>query len=198
MKIALVFLLVIIASFHYAMAESVSVKTDKSDYSYGDYLSVTITVAKLNGKNAFLYIVDSTGKSSSAIPVKITKEDTTITTPVPFSKEIFKQGNYQIQVEYGDTKVSANFRLTDSGNIVMPFGSNIIVTKWVDGTINDRQFLKFLTNNDLIKFTNERQTQDQILIPNWYKINAKWWSERKISDSDLIKGIQYLINEKII
>ena len=94
--------------------------------------------------------------------------------------------------------MSANFRLTDSGNIVMPFGSNIIVTKWVDGTINDRQFLKFLTNNDLIKFTNERQTQDQILIPNWYKINAKWWSERKISDSDLIKGIQYLINEKII
>ena len=76
MKIALVFLLVIIASFHYAMAESVSVKTDKSDYSYGDYLSVTISVAKLNGKNAFLYIVDSTGKSSSAIPVKIDRKST--------------------------------------------------------------------------------------------------------------------------
>ena len=192
------FLLVIIVSFHYAMAESVSIKTDKSTYSYGDYLSVTISVAKLTGKNAFLYIIDSTGKSSSAIPVKITKEDTTITTPVPFSKEIFKQGNYQIQVEYGDTKVSSNFRLVDSGNIVMPFGSNIIVTKWVDGTISDKQFLKFLMNNDLIKFTSEQQLQDQIVIPNWYKINAKWWSDRKISDSDLIKGIQYLVNQKII
>ena len=198
MKNALMFLLVIIASFHYAMAESVSIKTDKSTYSYGDYLSVTISVAKLTGKNAFLYIIDSTGKSSSAIPVKITKEDTTITTPVPFSKEIFKQGNYQIQVEYGDTKVSSNFRLVDSGNIVMPFGSNIIVTKWVDGTISDKQFLKFLMNNDLIKFTSEQQLQDQIVIPNWYKINAKWWSDRKISDSDLIKGIQYLVNQKII
>ena len=192
------FLLVIIVSFHYAMAESVSIKTDKSTYSYGDYLSVTISVAKLTGKNAFLYIIDSTGKSSSAIPVKITKEDTTITTPVPFSKEIFKQGNYQIQVEYGDTKVSSNFRLVDSGNIVMPFGSNIIVTKWVDGTISDKQFLKFLMNNELIKFTSEQQLQDQIVIPNWYKINAKWWSDRKISDSDLIKGIQYLVNQKII
>lgn len=198
MKTALMFLLVIIVSFHYAMAESVSIKTDKSTYSYGDYLSVTISVAKLTGKNAFLYIIDSTGKSSSAIPVKITKEDTTITTPVPFSKEIFKQGNYQIQVEYGDTKVSSNFRLVDSGNIVMPFGSNIIVTKWVDGTISDKQFLKFLMNNDLIKFTSEQQLQDQIVIPNWYKINAKWWSDRKISDSDLIKGIQYLVNQKII
>ena len=198
MKTALMFLLVIIVSFHYAMAESVSIKTDKSTYSYGDYLSVTISVAKLTGKNAFLYIIDSTGKSSSAIPVKITKEDTTITTPVPFSKEIFKQGNYQIQVEYGDTKVSSNFRLVDSGNIVMPFGSNIIVTKWVDGTISDKQFLKFLMNNELIKFTSEQQLQDQIVIPNWYKINAKWWSDRKISDSDLIKGIQYLVNQKII
>ncbi|MFM7796300.1 MAG: hypothetical protein ACKO7N_05990 [Candidatus Nitrosotenuis sp.] len=198
MKNALMFLLVVIVSFHYAMAESVSIKTDKSTYSYGDYLSVTISVAKLTGKNAFLYIIDSTGKSSSAIPVKITKEDTTITTPVPFSKEIFKQGNYQIQVEYGDTKVSSNFRLVDSGNIVMPFGSNIIVTKWVDGTISDKQFLKFLMNNELIKFTSEQQLQDQIVIPNWYKINAKWWSDRKISDSDLIKGIQYLVNQKII
>ncbi len=198
MKTAIMFLLVIIVSFHYAMAESVSIKTDKSTYSYGDYLSVTISVAKLTGKNAFLYIIDSTGKSSSAIPVKITKEDTTITTPVPFSKEIFKQGNYQIQVEYGDTKVSSNFRLVDSGNIVMPFGSNIIVTKWVDGTISDKQFLKFLMNNELIKFTSEQQLQDQIVIPNWYKINAKWWSDRKISDSDLIKGIQYLVNQKII
>lgn len=35
-------------------------------------------------------------------------------------------------------------------------------------------------------------------IPSWVKNNAKWWSEGQISDGDFIKGIQYMIQEKII
>lgn len=39
---------------------------------------------------------------------------------------------------------------------------------------------------------------DQIQIPLWIKNNANWWSAGQISDSDFIKGIQYLIDQKII
>lgn len=35
----------------------------------------------------------------------------------------------------------------------------------------------------------------QLQIPTWIKNNAKWWSDGKISDSDFVQGIQYLIKQ---
>jgi len=35
-------------------------------------------------------------------------------------------------------------------------------------------------------------------IPDWVKNNLEWWSERKISNNDLITGMKYLINKNII
>ena len=35
-------------------------------------------------------------------------------------------------------------------------------------------------------------------IPFWIKNNAAWWTEDKISDSDFIQGIEYLVQKKII
>ncbi|WP_100182900.1 hypothetical protein [Candidatus Nitrosotenuis aquarius] len=40
--------------------------------------------------------------------------------------------------------------------------------------------------------------QKNSIIPSWLKLSAKWWSEGKISDSDFLHGIQYLIDKKII
>ncbi len=39
---------------------------------------------------------------------------------------------------------------------------------------------------------------DKIQISPWIKNNAKWWSQGQISDNDFVKGIQYLIEQKII
>ena len=35
-------------------------------------------------------------------------------------------------------------------------------------------------------------------IPNWIRNNAKWWYQNQIQDSDFSKGIQYLIEHKIM
>ena len=35
-------------------------------------------------------------------------------------------------------------------------------------------------------------------IPAWIKNNAKWWADGKISDSEYLEGIKYLIQHKII
>jgi len=40
--------------------------------------------------------------------------------------------------------------------------------------------------------------QKNSIIPPWLKSSAKWWSEGKISDSDFLHGIQYLIDKKIL
>jgi len=34
-------------------------------------------------------------------------------------------------------------------------------------------------------------------IPLWFKNNAGWWEDGKISDMDFVSGLQYLINKKI-
>ena len=39
---------------------------------------------------------------------------------------------------------------------------------------------------------------DTPAIPTWIKNNAKWWSQGQLGDSDFEKGIQYLIDQKII
>ena len=47
-----------------------------------------------------------------------------------------------------------------------------------------------------VQSTN-KNTQN-FVIPSWIKNNAKWWSEGQIGDSDMIKGLQYLISDGII
>lgn len=198
MKAELAVLLLIVVSFSLASAQSVFVQTNKATYNYGDYLSVTISVSSVTGKNAILHIIDSEGIKSSGIPVQITKQNTTITTSVPFNSELFREGKYQIQVEYDGIKTSAPFLLVDIGNIVMPFGSNVIVPQWLDGAISDSMFFKFLVEKETVKLPVGQKLEEKTEIPDWYKTNGKWWSERKISDSEFVRGLQYLVNQKII
>jgi len=197
-RVKLAVLLLIAVSIPLASAQSISIQTSKTTYNYGDYLSVTISVSSVTGKNAILHIIDSEGIKSSGIPVQITKQNTTITTPVPFNSELFREGKYQIQVEYDGAKSSAPFQLVDVGNIVMPFGSNVIVPQWLDGAISDSMFFKFLVEKEAITLPAGQKLQEKTEIPDWYKTNGIWWSERKISDSEFIKGLQYLVNQKII
>lgn len=42
------------------------------------------------------------------------------------------------------------------------------------------------------------QLPTQISVPSWVKNNAGWWANDQISDSDFVKGIEYMIKEGII
>jgi YVTN family beta-propeller protein len=54
--------------------------------------------------------------------------------------------------------------------------------------------------NTLANLPKAKQTQipESLNIPYWVKNNANWWSSGKIGDSDFTKGIQYLIQQKIM
>lgn len=194
----LVLLLILPLGVQLADAQTILVQTSKPTYHYGDYLSVTISVSKISGNNAIMHIIDSEEIKSSAIQVQIKNANTTITTPVPFNVELFREGKYQIQVEYDGAKSSAPFQLVDAGNIVMPFGSNVIMPQWLDGAVSDHMFFKFLVEKNAIKLPEGSKLGEKTEIPDWYKINGKWWTERKITDSEFVKGLQYLVNQKII
>ncbi len=40
--------------------------------------------------------------------------------------------------------------------------------------------------------------QKNSIIPVWMKLSVKWWTEGKISDSEFLLGVQYLIDKKIL
>lgn len=50
----------------------------------------------------------------------------------------------------------------------------------------------------LISSTISQINAEQAKIPNWIRNNAKWWQQGQIQDSEFIKGIQYLIEKKIM
>ncbi len=50
----------------------------------------------------------------------------------------------------------------------------------------------------IILFSTQALGQESYNIPSWIKNNAKWWAEGQIGDSDFSKGLQYLIEQKIM
>ena len=47
-----------------------------------------------------------------------------------------------------------------------------------------------------IKSTGEQATD--VVIPDWVRNNAGWWSQGEITDKDFASGIQYLMTKGII
>jgi hypothetical protein len=73
----------------------------------------------------------------------------------------------------------------------------VVVSEWVQGTISDYIFLKFLADNYAVSL-QKGTALENAKIPSWYKTNGIWWSEKKISDSEFVNGLQYLLDRKII
>lgn len=197
-QFAIVCLLVIISGLHLVDVQAVQVNTSKKTYNYGDYLQITIKVSEISDNTATMYIVDSEGTKSSSIQVRIQNLTTTITSPNPFDSLIFKEGKYKIEIQYGDSTSFAEFDLIDAGNIVLPFGSNVVISQWTDGVISDYGLLKFLADNDVLEIPSGKFLKEGTKIPSWFKINAQWWSERKISDEEFVNALNYLLNHKVI
>ena len=79
---------------------------------------------------------------------------------------------------------------------------------WADDKIDDFTFAQgigFLIKNKIIQINDLPTTPDgeiaienDIVIPSWIKNNADWWAEDKISDSDFLYGIKFLVENNII
>jgi hypothetical protein len=196
--LAFVFLIGVLFCTQAFAVESVEISTSKQTYHYGDYLTVTIQVSEVTGSDGVLYIIDSDGTKSSSIPLKIRDSTTTIVAQSPFDPILFKEGKYQLQIDYDGTKSFADFELVDAGNIIMPYGSNVVVPQWTVGAISDYNFLKFLVDKNTVSISSDHTLGENSKIPSWYKTNAMWWSEKKISDAEFVNGLQYLLNKGII
>lgn len=195
---AIFFVLILFAPAIVSAADPIVISTDKQTYHYGDYLSLTIRVSEISANVATMHIIDSAGTKSTAIPIQIQNKTTTITAPNPFDPMLFKEGRYKIEVTYDGVKSFTEFELVDAGNIVMPFGSNIIVPQWLDGFISDYSLLKFLLDEKLVHLPPNKTLDENTKIPSWFRTVGGWWFEKRITDSEFITCLQYLLEKKIV
>jgi hypothetical protein len=182
---------------------TVSIYTEKEIYSYGDFLTFTIQVSEITGESASLYIIDESGKKSSAIPIPITELKTEVPSPFPFESNVYPLGMYTLEIQYSGSSSMTEFELIDSGNIVIPLWIREFAKYWHNGAITDVEFsngIGFLIKEGIIVVpeTQNQKTSDEVIIPEWVKASAGWWIDRQISDMEFAKGIEFLIKKGII
>jgi len=149
------------------------------------------TEQPVNGDvNYDLKILDSDGNSllsKTDLTTKASEDSQTLNLP--------GNGIYNIQINIksivGPTGLADTSRIgLARGNLVIPstVGSD-------QGVVPSQQGTGGNTNQSN---QNGSPNSQKIVIPNWIRNNAKWWSSGTIDDSTFAQGIQYLIKQKII
>lgn len=184
-------------------APIVKIDTDKNTYSYGDFLTFTVEVSEITGEMATLYIIDESGKSSSAIPISITESKTVVPSPYPFESSVYPQGMYTLNIEYSGSSDTTEFELIDSGNIVIPSWIKELSRHWTSELISDNEFamgIEFLIKENIIVIPKieSQEESNEVKIPQWIKTSTVWWLDGKISDQEYVKSLEYLIKVGII
>lgn len=182
---------------------TVSIKMEKTTYTYCEKLFYTIEVSEVTGEIAIIHIRDETGKGSSAIPFAITGLQNPVPSLASFQKEIFPVGKYFIDVQYQGAEDTAEFSLVDSEKICMPEVIKPILSNWITGNISDGfmvdAFQKYVDKRLInIPFEIDEQNVYDIRVPNWVKNVGQWWLQGIISDDDFAQCINYLADKNMI
>ena len=102
------------------------------------------------------------------------------------------RGNYVIQAIYQGQEV---------GSVTFVITEIFHTTETQQESNTESESLTETKSNTIISTKSDRAIEtisEAILVPNWVKHNAKWWSDGAISDKDFAFGIGFLLKEDII
>ncbi|MBT5201611.1 MAG: hypothetical protein HOK63_01715 [Thaumarchaeota archaeon] len=186
---------------------SVSIVMEKSTYKYCERLFYIIEVSEITGNPAIIHIRDESGKGSSAIPIEIANLQNPVPALFPFNEEQFALGKYFIDVEYADSKFTAEFELIDSENICIPESVRQFMIEWLlndtpekdlDGYLID-MIQKYVDPKLIdIPFEVNEENINMIKVPEWVKNISYWWIQGFITDNDFAQAVNFLIEKNHI
>ena len=184
-------------------APTISIETSQSVYEYGDHLIMIINVSEITGDDARIYITDQAERKSLLLQQPISQEYTEFPSNFPFDSAIWKPGTYVLEFEYSGDKSSTQFTIEDTGKIALPFWIKELAKMWINQPlVTDKDFaraIEYLIQVEIIKIPYTEPGGETISsIPEWIKNNAVWWVEGKISDTEFVLALQYLVKTGII
>ena len=172
------------------------VNNNEEDYFQADF--------RVNGILDPKYLVDITGDDDAEYFIISDKtiEQTTISIHAvaaaeSFTDEIIIKGQL-------NENISNNIAINSNSLHVIPDWIKTNAEWWTKDQIDDTTFisgLQYLINQNIISVSVSHSNSPEEKseeIPSWIKNNAEWWSQGLISDEDFKKGIQYLIQQRII
>ena len=146
--------------------------TSKASYSPDDQIKISIDTSKFtNSTFGALLIIDSNSKLVDNIA--ISKSNSTVHLSDKYNNS---EGKYWVE-------------------FINPFTGDYDFTTFTSGT---EKITNTVVTQQTAPIQNPIPQTTSVEIPTWIKNNAKWWSEGSIGDSDFIKGLQYLIQQKIM
>jgi hypothetical protein len=135
--------------------------------------------------------------------------------PKEIVQSLDEQGNWHVIFkaepnEQGEIRITGFKEGWDPGDkILIPDWIRFNSGWWADSKIDDENFIRgiqFLIKEQIITTTtttsdsykNDIVSTDDTVIPDWFRTNAKWWSEGYIDDETFLAGLEFLITHGII
>jgi hypothetical protein len=103
----------------------------------------------------------------------------------------------QLKIGYADLQNAAPSTISPPSAATL--GSIKDATKiWCDGNTGDASFVKILQILSANKFVTVTKSGSGTQTPLWFKNPACWWSNGKISNSNFLSGVQFLLDKGLL
>ena len=179
-------------------SQDIEIEISSNNYNFGEKLDYNIIVEEITGEDAIIFITDTIGNKSQLYSIQIYQKETRIIAPFAFDSIIWREGTYQLELQYSGAINTTEFTIENDGTIGIPYWIKDISKLWVGGQTTNEEFAKsiqFLIDEKII--FNPAPGQE-LKIPEWFKVTTAWWTNNQVADTVFGNSIQFLIDEKVI
>ena len=179
-------------------AQDIEIVISSPSYNYGEKLDYRIIVEEVTGEDAIIFITDTIGDKSRLFSIQIYEKESRVIAPFAFDSIIWREGTYQLELQYSDAISTTEFTIENDGTIGIPYWIKDISKLWITGQTPDKEFAKsiqFLIDENII-FNSK--AGKELVIPEWFRYTTAWWTNNQISDTVFGDALQFLINERVI
>jgi len=178
--------------------QDIEIVISSPSYNYGEKLDYRIIVEEVTGEDAIILITDTIGDKSRLFSIQIYEKESRVIAPFAFDSIIWREGTYQLELQYSGAISTTEFTIENDGTIGIPYWIKDISKLWITGQTPDKEFAKsiqFLIDENII-FNSK--AGKELVIPEWFRYTTAWWTNNQISDTVFGDALQFLINERVI
>ena len=178
--------------------QDIEIVISSPSYNYGEKLDYRIIVEEVTGEDAIIFITDTIGDKTRLFSIQIYEKESRVIAPFAFDSIIWREGTYQLELQYSDAISTTEFTIENDGTIGIPYWIKDISKLWITGQTPDKEFAKsiqFLIDENII-FNSK--AGKELVIPEWFRYTTAWWTNNQISDTVFGDALQFLINERVI
>ncbi len=179
-------------------AQDIEIVISSPSYNYGEKLDYRIIVEEVTGEDAIIFITDTIGDKTRLFSIQIYEKESRVIAPFAFDSIIWRQGTYQLELQYSGATSTTEFTIVNDGTIGIPYWIKDISKLWVGGQTTDEEFaksIKFLIDEKVIFNSIPGQ---KLHIPEWFKFTTAWWANNQVPDTTYGIALQFLIDDKVI